>query len=205
MPEGASRGQAEHAALHLGFDDPASVAVWSPVDDVVMGGLSNSRLVHSGGHAEFTGSVSLANNGGFASVRTAALDYSAPGAEEVRVCARGDGRTYRLTLRTDDAPDGISWHAARFSQAMDDTALGDVRQIATAPSRVLGSMQGAVGTTGTITTGWGVVNLPAVDPGIASKIRLGLSVLIGLWAIRLSVRWLTAATNMRVGNDEHTG
>ncbi|MCM8596474.1 CIA30 family protein [Accumulibacter sp.] len=112
MPEGASRGQAEHAALHLGFDDPASVAVWSPVDDVVMGGLSNSRLVHSGGHAEFTGSVSLANNGGFASVRTAALDYSAPGAEEVRVCARGDGRTYRLTLRTDDAPDGISWHAA---------------------------------------------------------------------------------------------
>lgn len=98
---------------------------------------------------------------------------------------------------------GISWHAARFSQAMDDTALGDVRQVATAPARVLGSMQGAAGTTSTITTGWGVVNLPAVDPGIASKIRLGLSVLIGLWAIRLTVRWLTAATNMRVGDDEH--
>lgn len=122
MPEGVSRGEAEHAALLLRFDDPANVAVWSAVDDVVMGGLSHSRLVHSGGaYAEFTGSVSLANNGGFASVRTAAGDYSAPGAEELRVCVRGDGRTYRLTLRTDDARDGISWHAA-FTPPADEWA-----------------------------------------------------------------------------------
>jgi NADH dehydrogenase [ubiquinone] 1 alpha subcomplex assembly factor 1 len=57
--------------LLVAFDGPASVLPWSAIDDAVMGGLSSSRLLFAAaGHADFIGTVSLANNGGFASVRT---------------------------------------------------------------------------------------------------------------------------------------
>lgn len=96
----------------------------------------------------------------------------------------------------------MRWHIQRLSTAMDDSALGDVRTVATAPSRVMSSMASSASQPSTITTGFGTVTLPAVDPATGNKIRLGLSVLVGLWAIRLSVRWLTAASNTKVGADE---
>ena len=43
---------------------------WFVVNDTVMGGLSESRLVVGAHSIEFKGDVSLRNNGGFASVRT---------------------------------------------------------------------------------------------------------------------------------------
>lgn len=52
------------------FDTAASVADFSPVDDRVMGGRSESRLRHEpAGNAVFDGEASLADGGGFASVR----------------------------------------------------------------------------------------------------------------------------------------
>jgi hypothetical protein len=55
----------------LDFDDEADAALWRPVDDVVMGGVSSSTFEPAGpGIARFRGSVSLERNGGFASVRT---------------------------------------------------------------------------------------------------------------------------------------
>jgi hypothetical protein len=42
------------------FDSPEDIADWSPVDDVVMGGVSHSTMRHdSAGHAAFEGVVSL--------------------------------------------------------------------------------------------------------------------------------------------------
>lgn len=43
---------------------------WGPLDDVVMGGVSESSFarMQSGSEAVFSGRVSSANNGGFASV-----------------------------------------------------------------------------------------------------------------------------------------
>lgn len=43
---------------------------WGPLDDVVMGGVSESSFarMQSGSEAVFSGRVSAANNGGFASV-----------------------------------------------------------------------------------------------------------------------------------------
>lgn len=43
---------------------------WGPLDDVVMGGVSESNFarIQSGNEAVFSGRVSAANNGGFASV-----------------------------------------------------------------------------------------------------------------------------------------
>lgn len=63
----------------IDFASPASVARWSAIDDVVMGGISHSRLDHDpAGHGVFAGVVSLERNGGFASVRSPVLDLGAP-------------------------------------------------------------------------------------------------------------------------------
>ena len=99
----------------LDFEDAAEVALWSPVDDVVMGGLSRSSFALAGsGIARFSGTVSLENSGGFASVRTSARAWSAGGATAFVLRVRGDGRTYKFTARTDDAFDGVQYQC-RFT------------------------------------------------------------------------------------------
>ena len=95
------------------FDSAMSVADWSAIDDGVMGGVSQSRLRHDpAGHAVFEGTVSLERNGGFASVRTRPLDLGAAGATACLLEAHGDGKRYKLNLRTDDAFDGVHYQAA---------------------------------------------------------------------------------------------
>ena len=95
------------------FEFESSVAQWNAIDDVVMGGVSHSRIRHDpAGHAVFEGTVSLENNGGFASVRSRPQDLSAPGAIGYVVEARGDGKRYKLTLRTDDAFDAVNYQAS---------------------------------------------------------------------------------------------
>lgn len=79
-----------------------SAATWQIVNDSVMGGISRSTLqLHDDGYALFSGSVSLENNGGFASVRTQATapaDLSDFDGLSVRVF--GDGKTYCLRVKT---------------------------------------------------------------------------------------------------------
>ena len=79
-----------------------SVAGWRIVNDSVMGGISRSTLQeHEDGYAQFSGTVSLENNGGFASVRARTqrpMDLS--DFEGISVRVRGDGKTYSLRLRT---------------------------------------------------------------------------------------------------------
>ncbi len=94
------------------FESAASVADWSAVDDRVMGGVSRSQMRHDpDGHAVFEGEVSLENNGGFASVRSRPLDLAAAGAAACVIEVRGDGKRYKLNLRTDDAFDGVNYQA----------------------------------------------------------------------------------------------
>lgn len=94
------------------FDTAASVADFSPVDDRVMGGRSVSRLRHDpAGHAVFEGEVSLADGGGFASVRSRPLPLGDAQAVACRIEVLGDGRRYKLSLRTDDLFDGVAYQA----------------------------------------------------------------------------------------------
>lgn len=94
------------------FDSAASVTDWYAIDDAVMGGVSRSRLRHdAAGHAVFEGVLSLDNRGGFASVRSRPRDLGAAGAVAYLLEARGDGRRYKLNLRTDDAFDGMNYQA----------------------------------------------------------------------------------------------
>jgi len=79
-----------------------STSYWQIVNDNVMGGISRSAIeMDKDGFAVFSGTVSLENNGGFASMRTQArspADLSEFEGLSVRVF--GDGKTYSLRLRT---------------------------------------------------------------------------------------------------------
>jgi NADH dehydrogenase [ubiquinone] 1 alpha subcomplex assembly factor 1 len=94
------------------FDTAGSVADFSPIDDRVMGGRSASRLRHDpAGHAVFEGEVSLAEGGGFASVRSRPLPLGDAQAVTCRIEVRGDGKRYKLNLRTDELLDGVTYQA----------------------------------------------------------------------------------------------
>lgn len=84
---------------------------WGAVDDVVMGGVSESEIKLVDGAAVFTGNVSTQNSGGFASVRTKnltqPLDLSKYEGIELRV--RGDGNRYKFLLRTESKWDGVAY------------------------------------------------------------------------------------------------
>ena len=72
------------------------------VNDDVMGGLSQSRLRQDANGMFFEGLVSLENNGGFASMRSSARFPQ--GAQQIELLAKGDGKSYKLVLRTALAP-----------------------------------------------------------------------------------------------------
>ena len=95
------------------------------LDDVVMGGVSRSgfRVVEGAGEGAgnaappagvFSGTLTDANNGGFASVRSRncdpPLDLSRSSCLALRVS--GDGRRYKLILRTDPGWDSLTYCAS---------------------------------------------------------------------------------------------
>ena len=99
-------------AVLFDFSDPRSVALWNPIDDGVMGGVSRSRFRHDpAGHAVFAGHVSFENNGGFASVRCQPCDLGRKGVVAYLLEVRGDGKRYKLNLRTDNGFDGVNYQA----------------------------------------------------------------------------------------------
>jgi NADH dehydrogenase [ubiquinone] 1 alpha subcomplex assembly factor 1 len=96
----------------LDFARPESADRWQAVNDGVMGGISDGRFkVTTDKTLEFFGTLSLENNGGFASVRTkpAALGIQAGDALVVRV--KGDGREYMLNIYTKSRRMAFSYRA----------------------------------------------------------------------------------------------
>ncbi|NJL21591.1 MAG: CIA30 family protein [Leptolyngbyaceae cyanobacterium SM1_3_5] len=88
--------------------------VWGALDDVVMGGVSQSGFRLDNASALFSGTVSTENSGGFASVRTRnfepAIDLSDFSGIELRV--KGDGSRYKFMLRSETRWDGIAYCAS---------------------------------------------------------------------------------------------
>ncbi len=94
----------------IDFSDPKELACWSAINDAVMGGRSRSRMYFDpAGHAVFSGTVSLENNGGFASVRRQPGDLGTARASAYVLEVRGDGKRYKFNVRTDDSFDGINY------------------------------------------------------------------------------------------------
>ncbi len=83
------------------FSSQSNIKEWRPVNDDVMGGISKSSLrLTSAGQGQFSGHVSLANNGGFASIQ---LNTTISRAEEQKFIVlrvKGDGKNYEFRLKS---------------------------------------------------------------------------------------------------------
>eukprot|EP01018_Ginkgo_biloba_P014949 Gb_08986 [translate_table: standard] len=108
----------------FGFQDNTLIGpTWGALDDVVMGGVSESLFQISPTVGEdgrlvglFKGYVSTTNNGGFASIRTKNFspleDLSAYNGLELQL--KGDGRRYKLIIRT-----STEWDAVGYTTSFD--------------------------------------------------------------------------------------
>ncbi len=86
-------------------------ATWGAVDDVVMGGVSESGIRLADGYALFSGNVSTDNSGGFASVRTRNFEpsFNLSNYRGIELRVKGDGQRYKLFLRTETRWDGVGY------------------------------------------------------------------------------------------------
>lgn len=89
------------------FDGNLQEPRWIAVNDGVMGGRSSGAPKIVDGKLEFSGELSLANNGGFSSVRSVGRDFDLSDAAAVVLRVRGDGRRYQLRLATEARHRGI--------------------------------------------------------------------------------------------------
>ena len=81
------------------FTGPEAARRWQAVNDGVMGGVSDGRFrITDEETLEFFGTLSLENNGGFASVRTRPADLGLAAGDTIVVRVKGDGREYVLNL-----------------------------------------------------------------------------------------------------------
>jgi monofunctional biosynthetic peptidoglycan transglycosylase len=108
------------------FNDPQAAACWLAIHDVVMGGASTGGMeATEEGTLLFAGNVSLENNGGFASIRSLPRELNLGAYSGIIIRLRGDGKRYKLNLKTDSSFDGIvyrvhfetnegEWQALRF-------------------------------------------------------------------------------------------
>ena len=72
---------------------------WQTINDGVMGGVSEGKFkITDKKTLEFYGTLSLENDGGFASVRTKAKKLGLEKGDAILVRVRGDGREYSMNL-----------------------------------------------------------------------------------------------------------
>jgi len=86
----------------MDFSNPNTLRDSWIVNDGVMGGVSQSSLRQDIDGMFFEGVVSLENNGGFASMRSSVRFPQ--GTQLIELIAKGDGKRYKLVLRTELAP-----------------------------------------------------------------------------------------------------
>lgn len=107
----------DRSLMLFDFSEASAHAGWRSVDDVVMGGVSDSRLATaSPDTVAFEGHVSLDHGGGFASIRAPDGPHDLSAFDGLLIRARGDGNRYKLTVYT-GASSRVSY---RFPFVADD-------------------------------------------------------------------------------------
>lgn len=95
------------------FSGADSAKEWQTVNDGVMGGVSDGRFkITDAKTMEFFGTLSLANNGGFASVRTKPKNLGIEQGDTLVAKVCGDGREYMLNLYPNRQRVAYSYRAA---------------------------------------------------------------------------------------------
>ena len=105
---------AEDKTLPLfAFTEADAVNDWQAVNDGVMGGVSEGKFkITDQKTLEFFGTLSLENNGGFASVRTKAKKLDLKKGDSLITKVRGDGREYSMNLYLNKSQIASSYRAA---------------------------------------------------------------------------------------------
>lgn len=104
------------------FSRAEGLAGWHVENDDVMGGRSQSRLaLDAAGNAVFAGTISLENDGGFASIQCDLPELDVSAYRTIRLGLKGDGKRYQLRL---DAA-----RRDRHSYAADFQTSGDWQEI----------------------------------------------------------------------------
>jgi hypothetical protein len=103
----------DEARMLFDFTKPEAAQAWQPVNDGVMGGVSDGRFkITDQGTMEFFGILSLENNGGFASVRSRRTDLGLKTDDTLLIRLKGDGREYLLNLYVPALQIAYSYRAA---------------------------------------------------------------------------------------------
>ena len=83
------------------FEKKSDVNDWRVVDDVVMGGVSKSKItINEAGNGVFSGYVSLENNGGFSSVRHQFGNMDVSNYNKFIIRIKGDGKNYQFRVKS---------------------------------------------------------------------------------------------------------
>ena len=91
------------------FSTPTNLT-WRIINDGVMGGISNSKIeILAEDIGQFSGKVSLENNGGFASIRGVLSTLPREAFTKVQIRVKGDGKRYSFRIRTDGAYDKVAY------------------------------------------------------------------------------------------------
>ena len=89
-----------NAHLIFDFNYKSNLEDWRVVDDVVMGGKSSGKFKLSpDGYGVFEGNISLANNGGFSSVRHQFKQIKVNKSSKIILRIKGDGKKYQFRVK----------------------------------------------------------------------------------------------------------
>lgn len=82
------------------FKENPTTNNWDVVDDAVMGGRSSGTFsLSQEGYGQFSGKVSLENNGGFSSVKYDMKAVAVKSNSTIRIRLKGDGNSYQFRVK----------------------------------------------------------------------------------------------------------
>ena len=95
----------------MDFTKPDAANKWYAVNDGVMGGRSEGGFRITDEKLEFFGTLSLANNGGFASIRSRNTAWNLKAGDSIVMKVCGDGRKYSVNLYPSSQRTAFSYRA----------------------------------------------------------------------------------------------